>query len=102
MAAETYAWMPAVADWLLQLYVRFLPQETGERLLEEWRAVLDNMPGNIATLLVAVDLGRTMVFIKNEAKEIEELEEANRTRQFPTEIIAIDYWIDDAVAKEFA
>ncbi|MEM9149371.1 MAG: hypothetical protein AAGB19_02815 [Cyanobacteria bacterium P01_F01_bin.3] len=71
IAAETYAWMPAMADWLLRLYVRFLPGETGERLLEEWRSLLYDTPGNLAKLLRAIDLGRTMFFTKIEVEGIE-------------------------------
>ena len=70
-ATELYAWAPTVADWLLCLYVRFLPQEVGERLLEEWRALLHNTPGNLSKLLRTIDLGRTMLFIRREATELE-------------------------------
>ena len=72
IAAETYAWMPAIADWLLRIYVRFLPQEMGERLLEEWRSLLYDTPGNIAKLATAVDLGRTIFFIGKETRELDD------------------------------
>lgn len=71
LATELYAWAPAAADWLLRFYIRFLPQEVGERLLEEWRALLYDTPGNLAKLLRAIDLGRTMIKTKKEAEELD-------------------------------
>lgn len=72
LAAELYAWMPTLADWLLMIYVRFLPKEIGERLLEEWRALLHDTPGNMSKLLRAADLGRTILFTMIEAKGLKE------------------------------
>ncbi|MEM9949352.1 MAG: hypothetical protein AAF810_25240 [Cyanobacteria bacterium P01_D01_bin.36] len=70
MAAELYAWAPVLADWLLRFYVRFLPEEIGERLLEEWQALLYDTPGNISKLLVALSIGRTIVSTKKEAEDL--------------------------------
>jgi hypothetical protein len=50
---EFKAWTPWIVERLIQRAVRRLPIEMRERLDEEWRAHIDEIPGQIGQLLVA-------------------------------------------------
>lgn len=75
-AAEIYASISAIADWILRLYTKALPEQMGERLLEEWRYDLYDTPGNLTKLLKALNIGRTVLFARDDIGVLEKNNEA--------------------------
>jgi len=57
-AEEIGAWLPWISDQLTQLAVKRLPEVHQERYLEEWRSHLNEVPGKIGKLAVAVGFVR--------------------------------------------
>ncbi len=66
LAAEAYSWCPRWAERFVRLHSSRLPKALGERMVEEWRATIDETPGNLAKLLVALDLFRATPQLKHE------------------------------------
>jgi lipopolysaccharide/colanic/teichoic acid biosynthesis glycosyltransferase len=58
VAAEVYLWLPSLANRLLRYNAAKLPSEISPRLLEEWQAVLTDIPGNLSKFFFALDLFR--------------------------------------------
>ncbi|MEL6159926.1 MAG: hypothetical protein AAFR18_11960 [Cyanobacteria bacterium J06627_32] len=77
ISAELYAWLPKLANQLLLFYVRFLPEELGLRLLEEWQSLLSDTPGNLAKLIVAIDLSRAIFTLRREGTALERLSQVD-------------------------
>jgi hypothetical protein len=55
IAAEIYSWLPSLCDFILTLYSKLLPYQLRDRQLEEWRALLNDFPGNLAKLAVTLE-----------------------------------------------
>jgi hypothetical protein len=53
---EFKAWVPWIIKLLLQRAIARLPQGQRERYAEEWRSHLDQIPGEIGKLIVAIGL----------------------------------------------
>jgi len=53
---ELKAWVPWITEWLVKRAVAVLPEERRERFEEEWRSHLDDVPGQIGKLIVALGL----------------------------------------------
>lgn len=51
---EIEAWAPRAALWVKDFALRPLPRHLRERFAEEWASHLDDMPGPISKLIVAV------------------------------------------------
>lgn len=60
MTSEAYAWLPRFAERLVRFHGSRLPEPLRSRMLEEWEAVLQDTPGNLAKVLCAVDLFRAI------------------------------------------
>ena len=71
LAAELYAWIPVVSVWLLKQYIRWLPEGVGSRLLEEWQADHDLMPGNLAKLSFSCNIGLQLIRTRGAARWFE-------------------------------
>ena len=59
LANETTAWMPRIRSSLVRIAAKLSPKEYRERLVEEWTAHLDSLPGELAKTLVAMDFIRS-------------------------------------------
>ena len=53
---EFKAWTPRLTDWLTQYAVRKLPENQRERFAEEWRSHINDTPGEIGKICVALGL----------------------------------------------
>src|SRR5207247_5872285 len=56
LADDVKAWCPCLTDGLINLAVRRLPQDLQERYVEEWRAHIAEIPGEIGKLFCAIGL----------------------------------------------
>lgn len=56
LAGELAAWGPRLADKIISYSVRKLPPELEARMLEEWRALLADTPGDFAKVMTAISL----------------------------------------------
>lgn len=65
-AAEIWAWLPALAARLVRFHASRLPRDLALRCQEEWAAVLDSLPGNLAKLAFALDLFRATPRLRHE------------------------------------
>ena len=52
-ADDLKAWSPKLVDWLIQTAVTRLPEDQRERLDEEWRSHVNDVPGEFAKVYVA-------------------------------------------------
>jgi hypothetical protein len=53
---EFKVWTPWLTDWLTQYAVRKLPENQRERFAEEWRSHINDTPGEIGKICVALGL----------------------------------------------
>lgn len=56
LAAELIAWCPDVAKKIISAAAKSIPRSMQQRMLEEWSALLDDTPGDLSKLWVAVSL----------------------------------------------
>lgn len=56
LATELGAWVPNLADKIITRTARRVPPPHDQRLLEEWRALLADTPGDLGKLMRAVSL----------------------------------------------
>jgi DNA-binding CsgD family transcriptional regulator len=56
LATELGAWAPNLADKIIAHTARRVPPPHDQRLLEEWRALLADTPGDLGKLMLAVSL----------------------------------------------
>jgi hypothetical protein len=54
LADDLKEWMPVIVERLIQLAISKLPAEYQERFAEEWRSHVNDIPGHIVKLWVAV------------------------------------------------
>jgi hypothetical protein len=53
---EFKAWTPRMIEWLIRCAVRQLPEDQRERFAEEWRSDINETPGEIGKICVAISL----------------------------------------------
>lgn len=63
LSDELLSWSPRLATWLVHRSVKRVPQHLRERLLEEWLADINECPGRISKLFVALDTHRAAYLI---------------------------------------
>src|SRR5260221_12175735 len=51
---EAIAWSPSVVRRIMKLAVRRLPEKLRERFQEEWQSHINDVPGNIGKIVVAL------------------------------------------------
>src|SRR5258707_7526494 len=51
---EVKAWIPWVIKHLIHCAVRLLPEERRERFSEEWQSHVEEIPGDLGKLVVAI------------------------------------------------
>lgn len=51
---ETYAWLPQISSWVLEVAIRRLPQEERERRRIEWQTDIANVPGTLVRVVWAI------------------------------------------------
>lgn len=54
ICAEFSQWRPPITSYILSLAVRILPPSKRERFREEWAAHLDEVPGDVSQVIVAI------------------------------------------------
>ena len=52
---ELVAWAPRLARWIVRKAAARQPGELGERLAEEWLALLEDIPGALSQLVLAMN-----------------------------------------------
>lgn len=60
LAAELGAWAPKLAQAIVVRAANRIPSPERERLLEEWQALLADIPGDISKLVQAISLYRSV------------------------------------------
>jgi len=55
LSDEFRAWTPWIVNFLIRLAVCRLPKDLHERFYEEWHAHIDEIPGNVGKILLAVE-----------------------------------------------
>jgi lipopolysaccharide/colanic/teichoic acid biosynthesis glycosyltransferase len=63
LSDEFLSWSPRLATWLVRRSVKRAPPHLRERLLEEWLADIDECPGRISKLFIALDTHRAACLI---------------------------------------
>lgn len=63
LSDELLSWSPRLATWLVRRSVKRAPLHLRERLLEEWLADIDECPGRISKLFIALDTHRAAYLI---------------------------------------
>jgi hypothetical protein len=58
LADELKSWTPRIVNYLIQRATRNLPQDQRKRFDEEWRSHINETPGELGKLLVALDFLR--------------------------------------------
>lgn len=66
IAAEVWAWLPALADRLVRFHASRLPGDLRTRCEEEWAAALDSIAGHLGKLMFAADLFRASPRLRHE------------------------------------
>jgi hypothetical protein len=54
LADECKAWVPCFTKWLIRLAIAGLPEDQRERYKEEWQSHIDEIPGDICKIVIAV------------------------------------------------
>jgi hypothetical protein len=54
LAEECKAWVPCFTKWLIRLAIAGLPEDQRERYKEEWQSHIDEIPGDICKIVIAV------------------------------------------------
>jgi len=65
LSDELLSWGPRLATWLVRRSVKRVPPHLRERLLEEWLADINECPGKISKLFVALDTHRAAYLIRH-------------------------------------
>jgi hypothetical protein len=60
---ELVAWLPSLRHVLLKMAVKVAPARYRARLEEEWAAHIEDIPGELAKLVVAADLTRSAALL---------------------------------------
>ena len=66
LAGELAAWGPRLADKIISCAASKLSPELKERMLEEWRALLADTPGDFLKVMTAISLFRSRYKIRDE------------------------------------
>ena len=57
LANDLFAWLPRLAQWILEKAVKRAPEEIQDRLRDEWKADMSvDMPGNLSKVIFAAHL----------------------------------------------
>ena len=68
LAGELAAWIPRLADKIISCSARKLSPNHKERMLEEWRALLADTPGDFFKVITAISLFRSRYKIRDECQ----------------------------------
>ncbi|MGE0645815.1 MAG: sugar transferase [Nitrospira sp.] len=96
LAAEIGAWCRDLAQKIVYSTARKLPEEHQPRMLEEWSALLEDIPGDLSKLWIAISLCRKSSVLANECEQLidepfpSQIEMAfNRTKRFVDILMSI-------------